>query len=243
MPQKRKRKKTRLRPGPILILLVIVVFTTGFYLSPLTSVSKVAAVGVKPVDQANIDSILKTLNKIPCVMVNRRWVETRVQRIEAVDHASYSQNIFGRGRLVVTYRVPVARVRGRQAIGLDASGVMFETDQLPDDLPLVVRPENAKDLPAAIVSGFPGALVADLAVKARQLSPNQKLTIYFNQQGALCVSLSAGVVVFGGCDDIDLKLHTLKELLDQRPDLFTKVETLNLTDPSHPATTYKKQRE
>jgi hypothetical protein len=120
---------------------------------------------------------------------------------------------------------------------------MFETDQLPDELPLVVRPDSAKALPATVMGGFPGAVVADLAVKARQMSPKEKLTIWFNREGALCMSMTAGLVVFGGSEDLDLKLHTLKELLDERPDMFTDVKTLTLTDPSHPATTYKKQRE
>jgi cell division septal protein FtsQ len=243
MPQTRKRKRTRLKPGPILVLLLIAVLVSGVFFSPVTSLSNVTVVGAKAVDRTNIDSILKTLNNIPCVKVNRRWVETRVQRIEAVDHATYSQNIFGRGRLVVNYRVPVARVRSAMTVGLDSGGVMFETDELPPDLPVVVRPENAKVRQATVMSGFPAAIVADLAAKARQLAPKDKLTIWFNREGALCMSMAAGLVVFGGSEDIDLKLHTLKDLLDQRPDLFTNVETLTLTDPSHPATTYKKQRE
>src|SRR4051812_42181857 len=120
MPQKRKRKRTRIKPGPFLVLAGGVVFIRGVFYSPLTSLSRATVVGAKPMDQPRIDEILSGLNKIPCVMVNRRWVETRVQQIESVDHAIYSQNVFGRGRLEVFYRNPVAKVKGKDTIGMDA---------------------------------------------------------------------------------------------------------------------------
>jgi hypothetical protein len=243
MRQKRKRKRTRVKPGPILILALTVVLVTGLLYSPLTSLSKVAVVGVRVEDQPNVESILATLNKIPWVMVNPRWVETRVQRIEAVDHASYSQNIFGRGHLEIHYRVPVARVRSSRPIGLDKYGVMFETDALGGDLPVVMRPGSAKDLPLTVVGEFPAGNVADLAIKARLLDPKEKLIIWFNNEGALCLNIGAGLVILGSCDDLDAKLHSLKEILDQQPGLLAKLDSLNLTEPSHPAKTYKKQRQ
>lgn len=240
---KRKRRRTRIKTGPILVVAAIVVFITGIVYSPLTSLSKVSVSGAKDVDRPQINEILKTLNKIPWVMVNKRWVETNVQRIQAVDQASYSQNIFGRGHLEVTYRVPVASVKGVSAIGLDARGVMFETDVVPDGLPAVIRPDTARDLPVAVAGGFPSGSVADLAVKTRQMFPQRKLIIWFNKQGFLCLNVDAGLVIFGSCDDLDSKLRALKDLLEQQPDLLAKVESLNLTEPSHPAKTYKKQRE
>lgn len=243
MPQKRKRKRTRIKPEPILVLAVVVVFVTGILYSPLTSLSKATVKGARPSDRADIDSILATLNKIPLIMVNPRWVETRVQRIEAVDHAAYSQNIFGRGHLEVFYRTPVARVRGNAPLGLDANGVMFETDSLPDTLPLVIRPDNARDLPLSIAGGFLATDVAQLAQKAHLQYPQEKLIIWFNKAGSLCLNMGTSLVVLGSSDDLDHKLQSLKDILDQQPGLLAKVESINMTDPTHPAKTYKKQRE
>src|SRR5579862_1088197 len=112
MPQKRKRKRTRIKPGPVLAFALLVVLVSGFAYSPLTSVNKVSVIGVNAEDRPEIQDVLSRLNRIPWLIVNDRWVETRVQHIEAIDHANYSQNIFGRGRLQISYRVPVARVRG-----------------------------------------------------------------------------------------------------------------------------------
>jgi hypothetical protein len=240
---KRKRKRTRIKPGPFLVVAVLVVFISGIFYSPLTSLSKVAVTGAKTMDQAAIQQTLSTLNKIPWIMVNPRWVETRIQRIQSVDHAAYSQNIFGRGHLEVTYRIPVAKVRGATEIGLDAKGVMFETDKVPEDLPSVFRPESAHDLPVAMAAGFPSGSVADLAIKARQLFPKEKLIIWFNKPGFLCLNVDTGLVILGSCDDLDSKLSALKDILDQQPGLLAKLESLNLTEPTHPAKTYKRQRE
>lgn len=240
---KRKRRRTRIKPGPILVLAVLFVLITGVLYSPLTSLSKTTVVGARPSDQSQLQEIMNHLNGIPWIMVNPRWVETQVQRIEAVDHANYSQNIFGRGSLNIAYRVPVARVKGAGPIGLDSTGVMFKTDELPDDLPVVMRPDSAKDLPMTAASGFPSTSVADLALKARQLDPQEKLNIWFNKEGALCLNMGAGLVILGSCDDLDEKLHALKEILTDQPGLLAKLVSLNLTEPTRPATTYKKQRE
>lgn len=240
---KRKRKRTRIRPGPILVLLLVLVLFTGLVYSPLSSLSKTTVVGAKAVDRPLIKGILAKLNGIPWIQVNPRWVETRVQGIEAVDHATYSQNIFGRGRLEVVYRIPVARVRAGKPIGLDATGVMFETDALPDDLPIVVRNDEAKDLPLTLVGSFPSQAVADLAPKAALLFPSQKLTIEFNSEGSLCLNSRGSLVILGSSDDLDQKLQSLKEILDRQPGLLARLEKLDLTEPTHPAMTYKKQRE
>ncbi len=239
----RKRRRTRLNPGPVLVLAVIVVFVTGILYSPLTSLSKTTVVGAAPEDQENIRDILATLNGIPWIMVNPKWVETRVQRIEAVDHASYSQNIFGRGHLEITYRQAVARVRSNRPIGLDAAGVLFASGSLPADLPIVLRPQGARDLPLTLGAGFPSGYVAQLAMKARQMEPKEKLIVWFDSDGRLCLNIGTGLVILGGCDDLDAKLQSLKEILDGQPGLLAKLESLNLTEPSHPAKTYKKARQ
>jgi cell division septal protein FtsQ len=186
MPQKRKRKRTRIRIGPFLVLAVIAVFISGIFYSPLTSLNKVIVVGARPAHVNAIEAILSdkvNVKNIPWARMNPRWVETQVQRIQAVDHADYSQNIFGRGRLEVFYRVPIARIRAEEKIGMDANGVMFKTDDLPVELPLVVRSDTAKDLPVSIMSGFPSKKVADLAVMARKMKPAEKLTISFDKAG------------------------------------------------------------
>jgi hypothetical protein len=240
---KRKRKRTRIRPGPILVVGLIVVLISGIMYSPLTSLSRATVIGAKPMDRPLIDGILANLNRIPWTQVNGRWIETHVQRIQGVERANYSQNIFGRGRLEVTYRTPVARVRGEKPIGMDLKGVMFETDTLPETLPLVVRPQSGKDVTVALASGFAAGKVADLAVQARQMEPKEKLTIWFNRDGALCLNIGSGLVILGSCDDLDVKLRSLKEILEQQPDLLGRLVSLNLTEPTRPAKTYKKQRE
>ncbi|MFI5385550.1 MAG: cell division protein FtsQ/DivIB [Fimbriimonadales bacterium] len=240
---KRRRRRTRIKWGPILVLSLIAVVVSGLFYSPLTSLTTATVTGANAADQANIEGILSTLNGIPWVMVNQRWVETRVQRIEAVDHASYSQNIFGRGHLEIAYREPVARVRGSRAIGLDRTGIMFETGDLPANLPILIRPDDAKDLPMTIAAGFPSTNVAELAVRARQIDPQNQLVIWFNKEGALCLNIGTGLVILGSCDELDRKLQSLKEILDDQPGLLAKLESLNLTEPSHPAKTYKRQRQ
>ncbi len=244
MAPKRKRRRTRVKIKPLLVLGLIIVLLTGLYYSPLTSLSKAAVIGADPADQPQIDAVLSSLNRIPWVQVNSRWVETRIARIEAVDHAIYSQNIFGRGRLEIVYRVPVAHVHGKRIVGLDATGSMYESlSPVPADIPEVMRPTQAKDLLLSIAGGWASQKVAELAVKAKQEWPSEKLRISFNGEGAVCLNIGDGLVIFGACDDFDKKLQALKDALEKDPNLLSSV-SLNLTDPTHPATgAYKKKDE
>lgn len=240
---KRKRKRTRLKPGPFLILGIIVVLVTGLIYSPLTSLSRATLVGVHPADRSQVEQILGALRGIPWIQVNNRWVETRAQRIPAVDHAQYSQNIFGRSRLTFVYRVPVARVKANAPTGMDARGVIFRTDEVSTDIPLVVPPPASRAIYLGISGGFAAGRVADLAVKAKAMAPSDKITIWFNGEGALCLNLGEGLVILGSTEELDRKLRALKEIQEQQPNILSRLEVLNLTEPSHPAKTYKKQRE
>jgi hypothetical protein len=239
MPQKRKRKRTKLRPGPILLMLVLVVFVTGMLYSPITGLSKYEVIGARSVDRPQIERIVGQLKGVPWLKVNGQQIESEVMRIQAVEHAEYSQIIFGRGRLTVKYRTPIAAIKSNRKIGMDAKGVLFLTDELPSGLPVVVRPESASELPLTVLGPFPSGVVADLAVKARTVDPQAQLTIWFNREGALCLNIGEAQVVFGAADEIDKKLKALKEILEEEPDLLGKLKRLNLTEPTHPAKTYK----
>jgi hypothetical protein len=243
MPQKRKRKRTKLRPGPILLLAVIVVFVTGMLYSPITSISKYEVVGARPIDRPQIEHVMAQLKNVPWLKVNGQKIESDVTRIQAVDSAEYSQIIFGRGRLTVKYRTPIAVIKSNRKIGMDAKGVLFVTDELPKGLPVVVRPDSANEVPLTVLGPFPSGAIADLAVKARGIDPSAQLTIWFNRDGALCLNIGEAPVIFGAADEIDKKLKALKEILEQEPDLLGNLRSLNLTEPTHPAKTYKKQRE
>lgn len=239
----RKRKRTRLNPGPIIVLALIVVLVSGMLYSPITSLSKYEVVGAHDIDKVRMESIVSRLKGVPWVKVNGKQVESEVMQIQGVESSEYSQNIFGRGRLTVKYRTPVALIRANRKIGLDTRGVVFETDSLPTGLPTVVRPESASLLPLTVAGAFPSRTVAEVAVKAQGMFPKKTVTVWFNRKGALCVNLDKAQVVLGAADEIDKKLKALKEILDQEPDLLDKLESLNLTEPTHPAKTYKKQRE
>lgn len=240
---KRKRKRTRLKPKPFLILGIVVVLVTGLMYSPISSLSRATLVGVRPADRSRVEKILGALRELPWIQVNNRWVETQAQRIPSVDHAQYSQNIFGRGRLTLSYRVPVARVKANAPTGMDALGVIFRTDEIRTDIPLVVPPPASRAIFLGISGGFAAGRVADLAVKAKAMSPSEKITIWFNGEGALCLNLGEGLVILGSTEELDRKLQALKEIREQQPNILGRLEVLNLTEPSHPAKTYKKLRE
>lgn len=231
-----------MKPGPALVTALIVTLLLGIFFSPITAVSRVQVEGARPVDRQTIEGVLRKLNAIPWAVVNVRWVETRVQQIQAVEHARYSQNIFGRGRLEVVYRTPVARVKGKQSVAMDGAGVMFLSSEAAPDLPVVVRPDSAKDLPMTLAGGFPAGQVAELAIRAKQFAPQSNLVIWFNNRGAVCLNVGTCLLILGSCDDLDAKFRALKKLIEQQPDLLGQLDNLNLTEPSHPATTYKRQR-
>src|ERR1044072_9499985 len=133
----RKRKKTRLNPGPLIVLALIVVVVSGMMYSPISRLTKYQVIGVHPVDRPVIDAIVGRLDKVPWLKVNGKQIESSVMQIQGIEAAEYSQNIFGRGRLTVKYRTPIASVRSNRKIGMDARGVLFGTDSLPPGLRVV----------------------------------------------------------------------------------------------------------
>ena len=231
----KKRKKRSLRPGPILWLLLIVNVTLGLCFSKITSPVHVRADGIADFDHQRIEKILGKISGTPCLLVNGRSVEAQVLALPAVDKAELTRNIFGKALLSVRYRTPVAKLSGDRSIALSMDGVLYESSELPADLPTLVLPHGGPPTLISFASNWQPISIAALAVYSSHTYLKTDVRIEVDSRGVVCLNIGSGRVILGSCDDLDLKLKTLEEWLLKNPQGLNNVQELNLTLPTAPA--------
>lgn len=232
---RKRARRTRLKPGPLLGLALGANVVIATFYSPLFALSRVRVAGADPSDKARIRGLIEAGRGVPALRLQKRAIESRVQSLPAVDSASFSANIFGRGVLKVRYRRPVAQIEQRPDLALAADGVMFVPVRMPGNLPWVRMPASAAQPVAALASAWDAGPISRFAAQARGEWPQRKLEFFLDNRGALCLNMNPGAVVFGSLRNLDTKLQILRDVLDQDPDFFRKVKTLVLTSPKNPA--------
>ena len=229
-----RRSKRRAPPGAVLAVLIAVNVLAGLWFSPLLSLWRVRVVGAQPQDQPAIAAIIESETDVPALGVRSMALETSVQRLPEVDSATFGDNVFGSGRLVIRYRTPIARL-AHSKLALDALGRVWRTRQDVSLLPSVRLPSSAMNAGLSLTRSAPLAGVAGLAKKLPDVWPQFTGEIVLDDAGTVCLNRSdSGRVVLGGTDAMDEKLSRLAGLLHDRPELFSGAIEVNLTAPSHP---------
>ena len=229
-----RRSKRRVPVDAALVALLLINFLVGLWNSPMLALRRVRVVGAQPQDQVAIEAILETNMGIAALGVRALALETSIQRLPEVDSATFTDNVFGSGRLVINYRVPVARI-GKSKLALDDEGRVWKTRQSLVRLPSVELPASALNMGISLTRSAPLVGVAVLAGKLLQVWPEFKGEIVLDDAGTVCLNRGdSGRVVLGGTDAMDEKLSRLAGLLRDRPELFSGAIEVNLTAPTHP---------
>lgn len=235
MRRRRKRKKLNIRP--ILWILLVLNIAVGLFYSPITAVARVSVVGVPPGDQARVEGVLQSIVGIPCIRVNAAAVEEAIMKRPDVIKATLGRNIFGNGKLTVTYSPPVALVQGTKNLVLTQSGVMCVIPHPPANLPSLQLFAGATNSFVGLCSNWEMAQVAEVCKRAENSGLVKDLSITVNLGGSVCLNSGAtGRVVLGNPDGLDEKFDKLREVLAVQPDLLSQGRQLNLVAASKPVT-------
>jgi hypothetical protein len=232
---RRRRKKTSLNWTALLSLALVANLIAGIYASRITSVVKVTVEGAPEDDRARVRALLQYIHDQPALQVNRHGVESRVLEKSAVAKAEMTRNIFGRARLNLEYRRPVAGIKGSSGAALGRDGVIFQTSETLSHLPSVAIFEDAK-LPALTVAGpwRPGE-VAGLASALIELSQQQHVEIAALENGGLCLNIGSKFAVeLGLSEQLDQKIDFLKKQIEDDPAVLTSNKTLVLVSLESP---------
>lgn len=227
--------RRRWAAGPVLWLLFFANLAVGLGLSPITAAYRVRVVGAPTQDQERIERHLQTLRNVPCLRSDRRQIESLMQAGDEIARADFSQNLFGRGLLVVILRRPVARLDIDRRTALAADGAVFATRTDLADLPLVKIGGLAKAPNLSIAAAWEPGSVAELCTELVSNWPKSSWTVEVDNIGVLSLYRSSGArIVLGSSDDLPEKLKRLKGIMEESPSLLDRVRRIDLTSPKNP---------
>ncbi len=234
MARKSKRKSINWKPVLGTALCLNVVF--GLLFSPLTSVRNIRVVGVQPHDLERLDGISQRLRGVPFMLVPTTKLEGMAMAPRDVYNADLSHNLFGSAVLRLQYRQPVAELADAPHIYLDNQGVLYGSSETISGVrQLSLDPEYLQPT-VALTMPWPSTLVSDLCVKLNSFDQLKDAIVHVDKTGRLWLSeANVGKVDLGGSEQLDEKLRKLKRLLDEDPQLLSRVQSLSLIDPTHPA--------
>src|SRR5687768_8190292 len=118
----RKRAKRKVDLWPIWrglwLCSFIVSLITGFVTSSLTAPTKVKVTGASKDQEAEIRRRLATIEHKPSLLIDSGALEASVLRAPGIKSALFRSNVFGRARLAIQNREPVALIDSKTAVDL-----------------------------------------------------------------------------------------------------------------------------
>lgn len=226
------KKPKRRFPWAILFwILVPVQMGLALAYSPLTAIQRVRVSGVYSADEGRIGPILEKLRGKPFAIVNPAAVEGEVLKKSEVNSASFSHNFLGSALLVVHYRTPVARLEGAYRTALDENGVAFQSDRLPENLPMVRIPAFDARSGLGIAHAWSGQDLVKIAQRVEKLKLKGTWVVEVQEDRSLCLNTGIGRAIFGLSKNLDEKLALLEVQLARDPEILDRPTPLRLVAP------------
>lgn len=252
MEQKRNLQRKRLRPrrrvnwAPVFVVLLTVNILFACYNSKLTAIRNINLDGVRNSERLRLNRIADEIKGIPAMKVDPRVVENPFMSESRVLNADFRRNVFGVGRLVLTYRKPVASVTNSLNTYLDDGGVIFVDPEVKAVMPSIKFQSKIKVSVMSLTGVINYVQIANLAqiVQAKlpeTLTSGKPVEIEVQETGGVCLNISNGVVELGSCEHLELKIEKLKQAIEDNPKLFIENQSLNLMVPDRPESTPRKK--
>jgi cell division septal protein FtsQ len=243
-PSKRRGRRSRLRlpiaPFPLLLTALIGVSVAGLLTSEMTKIRVMRVSGVPDWDRERIKSLLRAYEGDRALRINPLQVERQVEWHPAVLRSEFRRNVFGRARLRVEYRQPVAWFeRGESRFAVSADGTVFPLAEEPPPLSLDSKLIETGPNLSIFDSRRLGGLL-DLAEKVQQKLPSLRGKLRLLASGGLALAAVDGArIEFGDRERLDDKVSALERALEQHPDLLRRAQTVNLVVPERPAVRWR----
>lgn len=236
MSSNRRRKNRSIRWATWFWTGFIVSTMVGFYASPITALRKVRVVGADPADRERVSLMLQSVQGRAAGLIFPRRVESLALANTAIADADFSRNVFGRGRLVLKPRVPVAAIRNRAGLLIDRQGQIFSGTP-PSGLLWLRVPDSALNVQASFGASWEASRMAGICSEIAQSSlPVTMVAVAVD--GGIELQLEQGCkAILGSSNQATEKLTKLSALVQQRPDLLKAASEVNLTVPDRPTYT------
>ncbi|HLO99124.1 MAG TPA: hypothetical protein VK171_11065, partial [Fimbriimonas sp.] len=241
---KRKRRvrpgKRRLNWGPVWLLAAAVNIGVACAHSKVTSVRAINTVGVRNSERERVARLTEQIKGIPALQVDPFVAEGTFLNQSRVASVDFRRNFFGIARLTMTYREPVASIKGSPHTYLAKDGTVFDDPEVTAELPILSYDPNVKLSLLTLSEIVNGKEMAGTILKLKHIFRNKRpsnLEIQMQDQGGVCLNMDNGVIVLGSSDQMDEKLEKVRETFEANPDLFKTISILNLMTPERPMKT------
>lgn len=242
--RRRRARRIRLRlpiaPFPLVLIALLGVLAGGLLTSEMTKIRVLRVSGVPEWDRERITSLLRAYEGVPALRINPLQVERQVEWHAAVLRAEFRRNIFGRARLKVVYRQPVAWFeRGENRLAVSADGAVFPLTGEPPSLSLDPKVIETRPNLSIFDTRRLGGLL-ELAGKVQQKLPSLRGKLRLLASGGLALTAADGArIEFGDRERLDEKVSALGRVLEQHPELLRRAQTVNLVVPERPAVRWR----
>ena len=176
--------------------------------------------------------MLTTVAKTPCLLIDADAVEAGLLALPDIASASFRANVFGRARISIQCREPVA-VMGK-SLGLDEVGRAFPLgSRKPSNLQISA---NVEDFNTIITISDASSInqLARVAKKIKESLPKLVGTLEIDDKERIRLRIEDLVVEFGDTSDLDAKVGILSRALKENPQRAQEGGSINLVDPEDP---------
>jgi hypothetical protein len=244
--RKRLRTRKRLNWTPILVLLLTTNLLFACFHSKITAIRNINLDGVRHSERLRLNRIADEIKGIPALKVDPRVVESPFMNESRVLNADFRRNIFGVARLVIQYRKPVASIVDSKQTYLDENGVIFIDLEESRSFPSILLQSKIKVSVMSLSGVINFKQIADLAQITREKLPEsltggKPVEIEVQETGGVCLNISSGVVELGSCEQLPVKIESLKKALMVNPNLFRDNSSINLMVPDRLDATPRKK--
>jgi cell division septal protein FtsQ len=204
----------------------------GIVASPLTSPRVVRVSGAAKHQQESIRAALRSLGAKPSLLIDTGALQTQLLRLPDLKSASFRSNVFGRDRLALQCRQPVALISDKLAVD-EAANVFWMGSRMPPNLHIS---SNVKDFSTIITISDASPLnrLCRVAKKIKESLPKVVGTLEIDDKERIRLRIEGLVVEFGDTSDLDKKIDILDRALKENPKRAQEGGSIILVDPEDP---------
>ena len=229
------RRRNRVPVVGFLWTMFFVLLAASLYFSPATALSKVTVVGAQTPYQPYIRNSIKKFVGIPALQISPIAVEGKIQATSAVESASFTRNVFGRAKLIIKYRTPVAQFQSNRELFLDSSGTIFKSLAPTQNLPQIDLYKGGLRSTLTQTGLWPSRRIAWLAKESKKYDFGTASVLEVQASGAVSLITNSRVTIrLGSSYDFENKLKTLDRLIRESPDIWKRAKAINLVVPERP---------
>lgn len=246
----RRRKSTRRKVSigwaASLWILAILNLGVGLGFSTATGLKSVTVQGATAGEVKAIEKRLQPWAKIPWIRHSQEAMETAVLADNRLAKATVTSNVFGRGAVVVTARVPVARInplKGEKdekvpdsAIYLDDAGVLYRDYWAAEFAgPDLEVPAAAQGIQLGVIPGWSLLAVSKVAVKSRSFLGELPYKLVLDERSVISLELVDGpLIVLGTESDLNEKFAVLERAFRDEKDKVLGYKLINVSAYERP---------